>query len=152
MEVALAAVKLAHEAGGPESDEQEIPAARPERESAAPGGRGGAGRPPGGGSERGSERGVERGPRRTPDRAMQKLFVGGGRVVGLRPQDLVGAITGETSLSGRDVGGIEIGDRFALVEVPRERADEVVAALRATLIKGKRLTVRLDRSGPPPRR
>jgi ATP-dependent RNA helicase DeaD len=59
----------------------------------------------------------------------------------------VGAITGETSLSGRDIGAIEISDRFALVEVPTAAADEVVQALRATQIKGRKATVRRDR-GP----
>jgi len=73
---------------------------------------------------------------------MSKLFVGAGRSAGIRPQDLVGAITGETRLGGRDIGAIEIADRFALVEVPEGAADEVVAALRATTLKGRKATVR----------
>jgi ATP-dependent RNA helicase DeaD len=54
----------------------------------------------------------------------------------------VGAITGETRLSGRDIGAIEIADRFSLVEVPDAAADEVVSALRATTLKGRKATVR----------
>jgi ATP-dependent RNA helicase DeaD len=54
----------------------------------------------------------------------------------------VGAITGETSLSGRDIGAIEIADRFSLVEVPEEAADDVVRGLRATTLKGRKATVR----------
>ena len=73
---------------------------------------------------------------------MTKVFVGAGRSAGIRPQDLVGAITGETGLGGRDVGAIEIADRFSLVEVPDAAADEVVTALRATTIKGRKATVR----------
>jgi ATP-dependent RNA helicase DeaD len=65
----------------------------------------------------------------------------------MRPQDLVGAIAGETSLSGRDVGAIEITDRFSLVEVPESAADEVLSALQNTRIKGKKVQVRLDREG-----
>ena len=80
---------------------------------------------------------------------MTRLFVGGGRVGGIRPQDLVGAITGETELSGRDVGSIEIGDRFSLVEVPAESADAVIASLRGTHIKGRKLTVRRERFERP---
>src|SRR5579875_1425093 len=64
---------------------------------------------------------------------------------GVRPQDLVGAITGESYLSGRDIGAIEIADRFSLVEVPESAADDVVAALRQASIKGKRATVRRER-------
>jgi ATP-dependent RNA helicase DeaD len=63
----------------------------------------------------------------------------------VRPQDLVGAITGETRLSGRDIGAIEIADRFSLVEVPVARAEEVIAALRASKLKGRKVAVRRDR-------
>ncbi len=136
MEVALAAVKLAHEAGGGVEDDEEIPqvAFRTERD---------AGRGPSGGS------GASRGERPVRARATggptARLFVGAGRDAGVRPGDLVGAITGETGLTGRDIGSIEIHQRFALVEVPEPAADEVVAALRATMIKGRKATIRRDR-------
>jgi ATP-dependent RNA helicase DeaD len=74
-----------------------------------------------------------------------RLFVGLGREAGLRPADLVGAITGETDLTGRQVGAIDIGDRFALVDVPAEAAEQVIVALRATTLKGRRPYVRRER-------
>ena len=74
-----------------------------------------------------------------------RLFVGIGRSAGVRPQDLVGAIAGESYLSGRDIGAIEISDRFSLVEVPESAADDVVRALRGTSIKGQKATVRRER-------
>jgi ATP-dependent RNA helicase DeaD len=76
---------------------------------------------------------------------MTRLFVSLGRSSGVRPQDLVGAITGETGLAGREIGTIEITDRFSLVEVPAEAADDVITALGASRIKGNRATVRRDR-------
>jgi ATP-dependent RNA helicase DeaD len=75
---------------------------------------------------------------------MARIFIGAGRLARLRPQDVVGAITGETRLSGRDIGGIEITDQFTLVEVPQDAVDEVVSALRATTLKGKKVVVRRD--------
>ena len=69
---------------------------------------------------------------------MTPMFVGVGRRAGVRPQDLVGAIARETRLSGREIGAIEIADRFSLVEVPRAAADEVIAVLRQCTIKGRR--------------
>jgi ATP-dependent RNA helicase DeaD len=75
-----------------------------------------------------------------------RLFVGAGRDAGIRPGDLVGAITGETELGGRDIGSIEIHQKFALVEVPESAAEDVVRALRATMIKGRKATVRRDRA------
>jgi ATP-dependent RNA helicase DeaD len=128
MEVALAAVKLAHEAGGAVDDEEEIPQVgfRVDKDR----GPAAKGRP-------------ER-PRGVPGGPAARLFVGVGRDAGIRPGDLVGAITGETGLKGRDIGSIEIHQRFALVEVPESAADEVVQALRATMIKGRKATVRRD--------
>ena len=130
MEVALAAVKLAHEAGGAVDDDEEIPQVgfRPDK-----------GAPARGRSDRPDRRPSGGGP-------AARLFVGLGREAGIRPGDLVGAITGETGLKGRDIGSIEIHQRFALVEVPDAAADEVVSALRATMIKGRKATVRRDRT------
>jgi ATP-dependent RNA helicase DeaD len=76
---------------------------------------------------------------------MTRLFVGGGREIGLRPADIVGAIANEAGLSGRAIGAIEIADRFALVEVPDEAADEVIRALNSASIRGRRLPVRRER-------
>jgi len=146
-QVAAAAVALAHEAGGPPPDEREIVQPSPRAASGPSAARitgarrepvSGA-RPPSGGARRASGQ-------------TTKLFVGSGRESGIRPQDLVGAVTGESSLSGRDIGAIEIFQRFSLVEVPESAADEVVAALRATLIKGRKATVRRELAHRAPAR
>ncbi|PPK92324.1 ATP-dependent RNA helicase DeaD [Kineococcus xinjiangensis] len=137
VQVALAAVKLAHEAAaGGDGDEPDIPQERP-----ATGGPARRGTPP----ERGREQGG-----RSAGGAMTRLFVGAGRAAGVRPQDLVGAIAGESSLTGRDVGAIEITERFSLVDVPTDRAEEVIQGLRGATLRGRRPTVRRERyqSGP----
>jgi ATP-dependent RNA helicase DeaD len=132
MDVALAAVKLAYEASGAAAAEEEIPeiTTSTERE--------------GGGRRQSPQR--QRDGR--PSTGMTRLFVGLGRSAGIRPQDLVGAIAGESQVRGRDIGAIEIADRFALVEVPEPAADRVIAALRATTIKGRKATVRRERDRP----
>jgi ATP-dependent RNA helicase DeaD len=78
---------------------------------------------------------------------MARLYVGAGRHAGVSPRDLVGAITGEAGITGREVGAIEIADRFSLVEVPEEVATRVIDALRGARIKGQKVTVRRDRRG-----
>ena len=124
VEIALAAVKLAHEASGQlDEDEQEIPDAAERKPKAA--------------------------NARAARRNMTRLFIGAGRTNGVRPRDLVGAIAGESSVDGRSIGAIEVSDRFSIVEVPDENAQEVIAALRASTIKGKKATVRRDRTAPP---
>jgi ATP-dependent RNA helicase DeaD len=134
-EVALAAVKLAHEAGGTPRDEEELPEV--ELASIADSGGAGGGRRKAAGRDERRVRGATAGTTR--------LFVGTGRSAGIRPADLVGAITGESHLSGRDIGAIEIADRFSLVEVPESAADDVVARLRRVSIKGRKATVRRER-------
>jgi ATP-dependent RNA helicase DeaD len=133
--VALAAVKLAHEAAGGDVDEQEIPsiardprAERRDRDIRRP--------------DAGRDRPANAPP---SDAGVTRLFVGLGRRAGLRPQDLVGAITGEAGLTSRDIGAIQITDRFSLVEVPESAADRVIAALQRSTIRGRRPTVRRER-------
>ena len=137
MDVAAAAVKLAHESsnGGAPDDDSDIPevAARPVDDRPV------RGTPTRGASASGAP---HRG--RALDGPTTKLYVSLGRAAGVRPQDLVGAITGESSLSGRQIGGIEITERFSLVEVPEPAAQEVITALKGTLIKGRKASVRRD--------
>ncbi len=75
---------------------------------------------------------------------MTRLFIGGGRKLKIRPADIVGAITAETSLGGKQIGPITILDRHSVVSVPTDAADMVIEALSAAPIKGKRLSVRRD--------
>jgi len=126
VEIALAAVKLAHEAAGQlDEDEAEIPEVSSPRPKTA--------------------------NAKAARRNMTRLFIGAGRTSGVRPRDLVGAIAGESGIEGRAIGAIEVSDRFSIVEVPDESAQEVIAALRASTIKGKKATVRRDRTAPPRR-
>jgi ATP-dependent RNA helicase DeaD len=76
-----------------------------------------------------------------------KIYVGAGRKAKIRPGDLVGAIANEMGIDASAIGAIQIWDRHAIVEVPEELADDIIAALSATTIKGKRIQVRRDRAG-----
>jgi ATP-dependent RNA helicase DeaD len=76
---------------------------------------------------------------------MIRLFIGAGRVAGVRPGDLVGAIAGEAGVEGKVIGSIEIADNFSIVEVPKALANDIITALRATRIKGRKVTVNRDR-------
>src|SRR5215208_3559669 len=179
VDIATAAVKLAHEMGsgrgdGDEQDE-EIPSAgfaeprpgqRPDRredrfrratreerfqrtlESEMPAGDGGS---PAREPREPREAGRDRPPRRErerPDGNVARNYVGLGRQAGVRPADLVGAIANEAGVESRAIGAIDIADRFSLVEVPDELADDIIRALRGTTIRGKKVVVRRDREGP----
>ena len=145
MEIALAAVKLAHQAeGSPHAEGEDIPAPRVHEERSA-----GERRPsrstrhtpekrhPSRKRSAGEERGGSGGPLR-----MIRLHIGVGRSSGVRPGDLVGAITGEAGVTGRAVGSIEIADRHSIVEIAEDVAPSVLRALRGWTIKGKKVSVR----------
>jgi ATP-dependent RNA helicase DeaD len=138
IDVAAAAVAMAHAAVGRDGeDEADIPAV--------------ASVPPKKGARR--EAPGERRPRdekrdhddRRRDQQMVRLFVGAGRSAGIRPADLVGAIANEAGVRSKDLGGIEIGERFSLVEVPESLADGIVDAMRRSTLRGKKVPIRRDR-------
>jgi ATP-dependent RNA helicase DeaD len=141
MDVAAAAVKQADvkEAG---EDEEEIPsvslrpdAARGARDRGKPGHTG-----------KGAEKpGKSRRPAVASDGNVVRVYVGAGRKSKIRPADLVGAIVNEAGIDPRVIGAIQITDRFSLVELPDEIADDVIGTLRATTIKGRKVPVRRDR-------
>ncbi len=130
--IALAAIKLYHEARGATVDNVEIPDASTRRrpqgrdhdDRQAPNGKPG------------------KGPRPAPQPGTGSVFVSLGKRAGIRPGDLVGAIANETDLGGRDIGPIRICDNFSVVGVPEASVDTVVAALQATTVRGKKTRAR----------
>ncbi len=74
-----------------------------------------------------------------------KVFVGVGKRDGAGPGDLVGAITGETSVAGGQIGRIDIRQNFTLVDIDSLAADAVVRGLDGSRIKGRQVVARLDR-------
>lgn len=129
VDVAAAAVKAAHAAIVGDGDARDVPVADIPHDTS---------------SRRADTRKTRS---RAPDgaRGTARIFIGAGRRAGIRPADLVGAITNEAGVSARDLGAIEIADRFSLVEVPFDRADAIVKAMRGTTVRGQRVPVRRDR-------
>ena len=142
LDVAAAAVKLVHRRLQADAahDEEHIPSidpgaarerpakSRPVRVATAPDAR---------------PRAAGRRPR-TGAATMARLYVSAGSDAGLRPADLVGAITNEAGISAREIGAIEIEERYSLVEVSDTVVDDVIRALRGTSLRGRKVTVRKD--------
>ncbi|MEZ5415990.1 MAG: DEAD/DEAH box helicase [Vicinamibacterales bacterium] len=68
-----------------------------------------------------------------------------GRTSGVRPGDLVGAITGEAGITARDLGAITILPHSSLVEVNPDVAGQVMKAMKGAAIRGESFTVRVAR-------
>jgi ATP-independent RNA helicase DbpA len=75
---------------------------------------------------------------------METLYISGGRKDKMRPGDILGALTGEAGgLDGKDIGKIEIHDRFSYVAVAKDSVQRAVQSLGAGRIKGKKFKVGL---------
>jgi ATP-dependent RNA helicase DeaD len=125
MDIAAAAVKMAHAAAGGDESPEEV-----------------AGTPSGPATPAGRER--------PAGAAVARVFLGAGKRAGIRPADLVGAITGESGVPSSALGAIRITENFSVVEVPEALADAIIAAVSAGTLRGKKVTVRRDRDAGPP--
>jgi len=133
MDIAAAAVKMAHSAAAGDRGDEEIagaPSAAAGKDRMAP-------RVPT--ARQGQDRGTGRG--------FARVFVGAGKKAGIRPADLVGAIAGESGVPSSAIGAIRIAENFSVVEVPDELADEIIEAVGAGTLRGKKVKVRRDREG-----
>jgi ATP-dependent RNA helicase DeaD len=126
VDIALAAVKLYHQSTMTEPSAEASPGVEPQAAST----------PYGAKPSRAS---------RNDESGMAKLFINAGREAGIRPQDLVGAISNEAGVTGKSIGAIQITERYSLVEVSEEESEKVMRALRNTKLRGKKVTVRRDR-------
>lgn len=89
---------------------------------------------------------AERAPAKAPVQAWSKLFVSVGERDGVRTGDLLGAVTNEAHVKGKQVGRIDVQESHSLIEVDGKVADRVIRALNGTSIRGRSLRVDYDRS------
>ncbi len=74
-----------------------------------------------------------------------KLFVTAGNRDRVGAREIVGAILGTEGIERTDVGRIDVKESFSLVEIRPELADRAIRCLTGEKIRGRRVTVRLDR-------
>jgi ATP-dependent RNA helicase DeaD len=157
MDVAAAALRLAHDAGEDEGEpdrdaEIERPRSTQPRENMRE--RGSA---PARDRERGPARDYDRRPARDDDRGRDQyrgrdaggpptvLRLNVGKSAGVRPGDLVGAITGEARVDSEVIGAIKVAEAYSLVEIAPPVVERVLKALRGATIRGQRVQVKTDR-------
>ena len=101
-----------------------------------------------GGRDGGREKGKFGGSPRekgTREPNMARLFLNLGHKDRIRPNDIVGAIAGETGVPGRSIGGIDIFDNFSFVDVPTKDAAHVIDVMNTNTIKGKAVSIELSK-------
>ena len=116
---------------------------------------------PGGGREAGGNGKPEREPRERPERETRrprhtkphgrdgvpyvKLIVRAGHGDGIEPADVVGAVVDYTHLENADVRNVRMLERFTFVEVPQDRAGEVVEKVNGKRVRGAELRLEVAR-------
>jgi ATP-dependent RNA helicase DeaD len=146
MSVAMAAIKLVHEARGKATPDEEIPI--PTRSTEGDGKRTAVrGKKEKSAAPRAARRRQVAAGARGSGGDIARLYIGLGRSSGMRPADIVGAIANEAGVSPEGIGSIDIADNFSIVEVPEGEAKSIIAALRGTKLRGKRVVVREDHVG-----
>ncbi|GAV20278.1 ATP-independent RNA helicase DbpA [Mariprofundus micogutta] len=75
--------------------------------------------------------------------AMATLQIGGGKKQKLRPGDILGALTGEGGITGKQVGKIHILDNWAYVAVGCDVVKAALKKLETGKLKGRTFRVRL---------
>ena len=104
------------------------------------------------------DRQSDRGPRMEPaqtERGYTSYKVGVGHTHGARPPGIVGAITGEGGLTGKDVGKIQIFPNFSLVQIRGSLSSEQMERISRAKVGGRELRIGPDqgpRGGKGPRR
>jgi ATP-dependent RNA helicase DeaD len=73
-----------------------------------------------------------------------RVFIGIGDRDGVRPGDLVGAITGEAGITSDRIGKLDIRDGHAVAEIAASDAEAVIEKMNGLTIKGRRVVARVD--------
>ncbi|HJB11609.1 MAG TPA: DEAD/DEAH box helicase [Candidatus Brachybacterium merdavium] len=82
-----------------------------------------------------------------PEHGYTSYRIGVGHSHGARPPSIVGAITGEGGLDGKDVGKISIFGNFALVQIRGELTEDQLARIGRARVGGRALRIAPD-TGP----
>ena len=75
------------------------------------------------------------------EEGMVRLFINIGKKKNLRPGDILGAVAGDSGMPGKLVGCIDMYDKYTFVEVPKDRAMDVLHAMDHAKIKGKEINI-----------
>ena len=74
---------------------------------------------------------------------MVRLFINLGKKDRVGPGDIVGALAGETNISGDSIGSIDIYDKFSFVEVPKDHVQQVIDGMDNNTIKGHKVSIEI---------
>ena len=82
---------------------------------------------------------------------MERFHISVGKAHGVKPASIVQAISSVSGLSDKDIGRIELHDRFSFVELPFGMPKETFNDLKHTKVSGEKLAISIvkDSSSKP---
>jgi ATP-dependent RNA helicase DeaD len=79
---------------------------------------------------------------------MERFCIEVGHIHGVKPANIVGAISNEAGLSGKHIGQIKIHDDYSTVDLPEGMPKDVFNTLKKVWVAGRQLEIsRLDSAG-----
>lgn len=70
-----------------------------------------------------------------------RIFISIGKVHDATVKDVLGAITGECNVDGRNIGAIDMYDKFSFVDVSEKDVPKILKTLKDKRIKGRKINV-----------
>ncbi|MFI3210981.1 MAG: DEAD/DEAH box helicase [Peptostreptococcaceae bacterium] len=86
-------------------------------------------------------RGNDRNAGKPVREGMVRLFINVGRKQRVQAKDILGAIAGEVGIPGKQVGTIDIYDKYTFVEVPKQNVVKVIDKMKDIKIKGNKINI-----------
>ncbi len=84
-------------------------------------------------------------PHKTADSDMQTYRIEVGRIHGVEPGNIVGAISNEGNLKSSQIGRIKLFDAFSLVDLPKDLPEDKLHKLKTVWVCDEQLQISLDR-------
>ena len=75
-----------------------------------------------------------------------KLFVSVGKKDKIMVKDIIGSMSSNTVVSGKEIGKVNILDKFSFVEVPKEYVEDVLTGMKGKPIKGKSVNIEVAKA------
>jgi len=91
-------------------------------------------------------------PVRDPEAGAERYRIEVGRVHGVKPGNIVGAIANESGLDGEHIGSIEIEDEFSLVDLPAGMPKDIFEDLKKVKVCGQAMNISPAGDAKPTRR
>ncbi len=93
------------------------------------------------------DQGRDQGKKKNKMKNVSRIYIDIGRKSGITPRHIVAAVCNDGGISSKEIGGIDIYDKFTFVEVDSKASDELIRNLNNKHIKGKKVSVERSNKG-----